>query len=419
VAGTGSRVIAAMAERFRPSPASVAFGDGIDWSSPLSEALLYVELPFWLLTPPGSVDISWSGTMFEVCVCAPWMEVFAGHVLDSRASVIHNGPLSADDWQPPEEIASELDQLQLRCMSRPCKTVLRLTVRAHVGAFRQLLESDRPRATAEQEAYRASLCEAHIPIVNELIQRYRLVTYDYVPYEVSAWDVPVWYVKFAGNGYRTMLVPYKEWDAKPVVIESPEAPYTEPTLREFEWTRPHDLTSATSAAATPGEFDLLDARSLMERGDYTGAVRRTVTALEAVLRWALVHELGKSYSPVVAEERAARTDNDFPGRLAQWRKLAQPQISQAQFEEFASTRKIRHEIVHRARRLTHEERGGAQRAVDTGRWLYNKIEGNPERARLRDFGVLNSVGRVAIAPRFPAVLDAHGITLRPVDNDAT
>ena len=37
------------------------------------------------------------------------------------------------------------------------------------------------------------------------------------------------------------------------------------------------------ALSTPGEFDLLDARSLIERGDYTGAARRTVTAIEAVL----------------------------------------------------------------------------------------------------------------------------------------
>jgi hypothetical protein len=152
----------------------------------------------------------------------------------------------------------------------------------------------------------------------------------------------------------------------------------------------------------------------MERGDYTGAVRRTVTAIEAVLRSALVHELEKRFSPAEAEERASRTDNDFPGRLAQWRRLAQPPISQTEFDEFESTRKIRHQIVHRGLRLTHQDRGRAQRAVDTGRWLYNKIEGQPERARIRDFGVLKSVGRATLAVRFPSVLDRDGITLRPL-----
>jgi hypothetical protein len=123
-----------------------------------------------------------------------------------------------------------------------------------------------------------------VPVINELIQRYRLQTYDYFAYEVSAWDVPVWYVKYADIGYRAVLLPYKEWDAKPVTIEDGETPGDPPKVRQFEWTSLDALAAASSGDATPGEFDLLDARSLMERGDYTGAVRRTVTAIEAVLR---------------------------------------------------------------------------------------------------------------------------------------
>ena len=137
---------------------------------------------------------------------------------------------------------------------------------------------------------------------------------------------------------------------------------------------------------------------LMERGDYTGAVRRTVTALEAVLRWALKNELSKQYDETEAERRTANTDNDFPGRLAQWRKLAQPTIAEILFDEFAQTRQLRHNIVHRALRLTLEDRGKAQRAVDTSRWLYNKIEGRPEREQLREFGgggLARAVGRTA------------------------
>ena len=304
--------------------------------------------------------------------------------------------------------------MQMPWLTRPCKTVLRLTTRAHTSAFRPLDNTEPPRVRAEQDAYRASLCEAHIPVVNELIQRYRLVTYDYFAYEVSAWDVPVWYVKYRDAGYRTLLMPYKEWDTKPVIIEDGAAPGDPPRTRPFEWAQTDSLSTASSGRASPGEFDLLDARSLMERGDYTGAVRRTVTAIEAGLRWALVRELQKTFPLEEAEARAARTDNDFPGRLAQWRRLARPQISQQEFDEFDTTRQIRHEIVHKGRRLTHEERGLAQRAVDTGRWLYNKIEGNAARAKLRDYGTLKSVGRAALAFRFPAVVNSSGISLIPL-----
>ena len=183
--------------RFGPVPESFSFGDGIDWSSPLAETLLYVELPFWLMMPTGPVDVEWSGTAFTVHICPPWMEVFVGEVTDSRAFSVHQGP-----WQPifepSEEIASELSRQDRSLMPRPCKTVLRLTARAHTAAFRDLGSADPQRARAEQETYRASLCEAHLPVVNELIQRYRLVTYDYFTYEISAWDAPIWYLKHAG-----------------------------------------------------------------------------------------------------------------------------------------------------------------------------------------------------------------------------
>ena len=408
-----SRITTAMSQRFGPVPQSFVFGDGIDWSSPLAETRLYVELPFWLMISAGSVDIEWSEGTFIVDVCSAWMEVFGGQVRDSRTTILHNGPWRPDGWQPPQSMAEDLARLQVPWLTRPCKTVLRLTAQAHTSAFRQLADTESPRARAEQEAYWASLCEAHIPVVNELIQRYRLVTYDYFAYEVSAWDVPVWYVKHGDSGYRALLLPYKEWDTKPVTIESPETAGDPPRVRQFEWAQLDSLSAASSSDATPGEFDLLDARSLMERGDYTGAVRRTVTAIEAVLRWALVRALERTFPPEEAETRAARTDNDFLGQLAQWRRLARPQISQLEFDEFQTTRQIRHEIVHRGRRLTHEERGRAQRAVDTGRWLYNKIEGNAARAQLRDYGTLKSVGRVALAPRFPSTVNSNGITLNP------
>ncbi|MGB6161547.1 MAG: hypothetical protein WCF33_21575 [Pseudonocardiaceae bacterium] len=408
-----SQIIEAMTQRFGPIPQSFTFGDGIDWSSSLAETSLYVELPFWLMTPPGPVDVEWSGTMFTIDVCSPWMEVFGGEVTDSRSSVVHHGPWRPDGWQPPQEIAEELARLRMSWIHRPCKSVLRLTAQAHSSAFHVLDDSEPPRAHTEQRAYWASLCQAHLPGINELVQRYRLLTYDYFAYEVSPWDVPVWYLKHAGVGYRAVLLPYKEWDAKPVTVEDGDTPGGPPKVRQFEWTTPSELATTSSTDATPGEFDLLDARSMMQRGDYTGAIRRTVTAVEAVLRWALLAELEMKYPSEEVERRTANTDNDFPGRLAQWRKLAKPQIAQQEFDEFQATRETRHAIVHRAYRLTHQDREHAQRAVDTGRWLYNKIERKPDRARLRDYGVLKSAGRTALAPRFPSTLDAEGITLRP------
>ena len=46
-------------------------------------------------------------------------------------------------------------------------------------------------------AYFAALCASLVPVVNEVILRYRLATYDFFPFEVSPWDVPVWFVQTA------------------------------------------------------------------------------------------------------------------------------------------------------------------------------------------------------------------------------
>jgi hypothetical protein len=249
--------------------------------------------------------------------------------------------------------------------------------------------------------------------VNELIQRYRLTTYDYFAYEVSAWDVPVWYLKQDGKGYRAVLLPYREWDVKPVIVGEPVTPGGPPSIEQFEWAKPADLESVSTADASPGELDLLDARSLMERGDYTGAVRRTTTAIEALIGRKLEEELHKKYDDAEVAKRLKASENDVPGRIRQWRKLSKSQIPQGLFDEFDKTRSARHGIVHRADRLTHNDRGSAQRMVDTGRWLYNHIEGKPDRAKLRDKGVIKAVGRVAMTVRFPARAEGSALVLQP------
>jgi hypothetical protein len=139
------QTLADMANRLGPLPDRFIFGEGIDWSSPLAETHVYVELPFWLMMPAGPVEVKWSGVAFTVNVCPPWMEVFARHVTDSRASCVHEG-LLRPDYQPPPEIVAALTRAQVSSLSRPCKTVLSLTARAHTDAFRGRTNAEPPRA---------------------------------------------------------------------------------------------------------------------------------------------------------------------------------------------------------------------------------------------------------------------------------
>lgn len=413
--GLVGKLLHAMAEKYGPIPESFTFGDGIDWSSKLEPIPLYVELPFWMMVPAGDLDVEWSGVTFRVNIMRSWMEVFAVEVLDSKLTVLHHGPLGK--WTPPADVAENLAAKEVPLISRPCKTIIRLNTRAHLSAFRDIdPEKEPPRAAAEQHAYWASLCEAHIPVLNELIQRYRLVSYDYFAYEVSAWDVPVWYLGYGDLARRTVLLPYNEWDSKPTLTRDGDKPGAPLVTDEFRFAEVEDLAAATSRDATPGEFDLLDARGLLDRGDYTGAVRRIVTAIEAVTEWALRRELEKKYAESEVESKLSKTENDFPGRLRQWRKLSKStRVTDFQVELFDRTRTLRHEIVHRGQRLTQADRGEAERCVDTGRWLYNMIEERSDREQLRERGKLSqAVGRVSMRVQFPATVGKDGITLGPL-----
>ncbi len=394
-----------------PLPEAAWFGDRLDWAAPLVDVVLSLELPFWLMVDDCGLDVPFGSAVFQVSVRDSYLQLHAGDVLGSLASLV---------WQGPEDEPPALTEVAAAAVEeagagwRPGRTVLRVPARAHADVFDALGE-DRgiPRRRVEARAYLASLCEAHLPVVNALIQRYRLATYDHVPYEVAPWDVPVWWVSAPGGAVAVPLLPYATWDRKPQIHHQDKAGDADAPMSPFRFTDAAELAATDPDRATPGELDLLDARSLMERGDYSGAVRRSVTALEAVVEDALRAQLSKTHAATEVERRLAASQNDYPGRYRQWKKLSGTVVPKGLEDTFERTRTIRHEIVHRGRRLHHDERGLAQMSVDTARWLFNKVENRPARESLRErASVLRDVGRVALAPRFPTATGADGIEVR-------
>jgi hypothetical protein len=144
----------------------------------------------------------------------------------------------------------------------------------------------------------------------------------------------------------------------------------------------------------------------MERGDYSGAVRRITTALEVVVESVLAGELTRTLQPAEVEKRLKRSRANFPGRVLDYQKLSGRVLPVVLRRDIERTRSIRHEIVHAGRRISFSERGLAQRAVDTGRWAFSWFENLPDRGQLRERNLaLKSVGR-ALAHAFQADLTA-------------
>jgi hypothetical protein len=87
----------------------------------------------------------------------------------------------------------------------------------------------------------------------------------------------------------------------------------------------HDQLNTES---TPGEFELLDALNLIERGDYSGAVRRVTTAIEvvveAVLEGSLVTAEGKA-----AAAKFLKDTRNFARRETKYESLSRRTLSES------------------------------------------------------------------------------------------
>lgn len=379
-------------------------GDTINWDAAWENAVLWVELPFWLMVPDCSLTVDTSGHAYKVDVVSTFSELYAEEIRDSKSSCVYVGHF------PPRldpALAQELEDQQAPILPRKCKTVLRIYSRCNADVFSAADEQD-SRRSRDANYYLAALCEAHLAIVNQVIQHYRVATYDYFPHEVSPWDVPIWMVDSPRGFIRSLLLPYAGWDLKPQIGPMGGE------LQEYRLISPDELQNALSVSASPGELELLDARTLMERGDYSGAVRRITTALEVITEAVLADELRKKYSEEEVQRRLEASRNDYPGRVRQYEKLSKRAMPRALRADIEKTRSIRHSIVHGGLRISFAERGRVQRAVDTGRWAFNWIENRPDRTRLRETKLAaKSIGRHFTI--FDAELTADGITVQKPD----
>jgi hypothetical protein len=356
------------------APDNYFAGQEFNWEAPWVDVYLWVELPFWLMTDNTTIPMEVEGRTFPVSVHGETFELHGKCVSDSKQSVAYRGPFK-EMTQLSEGIQKVLrERSDLNVLWRKCKTCLRISTRCNEDVWIKAFGGDE-RMQRVVDFYLQELCRAHMPVVNKLIKGYRLATYDYFAFEVAPWDVPCWHVEREGASKRCVLVPYRDWDHRPFEISTPGVkPYR---LIEEAQFREHFSTDAT-----PGEFELLDALNFFERGDYSGAVRRVRTAIEvivkAVLKQALIAAEG--------EEAAARfiEKKGFADYLKKYQALSGRILPSVHEEALDETRNLRGQIVHDGYRISSAERGKAEKAIDTGRWVFNWFENNEQRRAVRE-----------------------------------
>ena len=226
--------------------------------------------------------------------------------------------------------------------------------------------------------YLCSLAVAHVPFLNLLITSYRSASYDPCAYEVSEWDVPVWYAEQSGMLIRIGLMPYWNHDHYPEIGVFGKAERSKVYATSIE-----AVQAQAKEPVAPGKLELLDALSLAYRGRFGEAVRSAVTAIEVAIEAQLSELLGaKGYSEEQIQRRLAETRNNFQDRLADYEKVSQrrlpgpmvsvlPWINGVRLQsELGWVRELRHDVVHRGVRIDISSRGLMQRAMETMTWLF-------------------------------------------------
>lgn len=357
-------------------------GQELNWEAPSVPVDLYVELPFWIMVPDCLQDVKVHGHTFNVEIKDSYIEKYAGAVSDSRLNCVYIGPPEPD--QPSPELENLIKEGHAPVMDRKCKTVLRIHSACNKDVLTAAQQEDKRSRSAHP--YLESFCEAHLEVINHLVQHYRLSTYDYFAYEVSPWDVPIWLVGSKVGAVRVVLLKYAAWDLKPIIHPASGS------WEHYQLIDENELRSAMSIEPSAGEYELLDALNFMERGDFSGAVRRITTAIEAQLESVLREELLKIHPMAEVEKKLKASENDFSGRLRQYQKLSGRKLSLE--KELETTRTLRHSIVHNAYRIPFSQREQAQRAVDTGRWIFDWLENQPTRIDVREKRIAKrSLGR--------------------------
>jgi len=349
-------------------------GKELDWEAPSIPVDLRVELPFWIMVPDCVQDVDVNGHKFKVEIKDNYVELYAGAVVDSRYTCVYFGPPRKLD----SELKKAIKESHAPVLSRKCKTVLLI----HSACNKDILTAAKPEDKSSRPArhYLKSFCVAHIEVVNRLIQQYRLSTYDLFSYEVSPWDVPIWFIGWRKYALRIVLQDYRAWDEKPVMYSSITASRGE----RYKLIDAAELQSVMSIEPSAGEYELLDALNFMERGDYSDAVRRITTAIEVQLESALRQELLKLYPVPDVEKKLKASENKFWVRLRQYQELSKRNLSAVLWKELETTRNIRHSIVHNAYRIPFSQSQQTKEAIDTGRWIFNWLENQPTRMDIRE-----------------------------------
>ncbi len=160
------------------------------------------------------------------------------------------------------------------------RTVVTFKTQALIDVVKILNDTNRTKERQQAHFYIESLCRAHLPFLNVLINGYRAAATDAFAFEVSEWDVPIWFFSIDGDHEVIHLVPYATLNGFPAIRDGMG---NDAKLIEANFAKPDEVQLAVNESRLPGELDLFDAWNLYYRGRFAECIRALVTSIEVML----------------------------------------------------------------------------------------------------------------------------------------
>jgi hypothetical protein len=412
--------------------AAMAAEESEFWKGQSISVQLIVELPFWIMIPDCEISVTYDDATVQASIRGHYMAVSDGPLFcDSCANVVFIGPnndLKAGQELPPVVVSTNAP------VYRPMKTVVIFCPNAMEDAVLALQEHDnvmeqelsKVRRSSRAVQYLQSLAYAHIPFLNKMITSYRITSRDPFAFQVSQWDVPVWFFKHNGKLVRISLMPYWDQDWYPTIGK-----FTGGDRSPIYTTSRDAVVTQVETDIVPGMLEILDARSLLYRGYLDDAVRSVVTAIEVVLEARISRLLrDKGWTEQQIQDHLKKTWNNFDERLTDYERISGtrvpgPILSPIPYingirlrSELHEVRNLRHRIVHEGLRVDSRSRGPMLRAIETMTWLFDWLSWEEGKAedRAKQYVFFEMV-RGKHIPRYSTRYCDSGVVVLPDNHD--
>ncbi|MEZ6049544.1 MAG: hypothetical protein R3C11_28990 [Planctomycetaceae bacterium] len=366
--------------KIESSPSFTGVGSSIDWNSNFRPITLLVELPFWLLIPEHNFEVELDGFSTTIRVINDGVELQHGHRFSStRVDTLAIGPR---DEIP--KIGIPISHAIGGVIFRNTRTLLQFQSQILDDALKALFEVE-PNRRNSANFYFSCFATGHIPIINKLINAYRHSSTDPYAYELSSWDVPLWFINDFDPPIPISLNFYLTNDCFPEFETRNHSRDSEQLISEqYHAANTSEIESRLQTAEIPGEIELLDGWSQFHSGRFGDAVRSFVTAIEIIFEHKITQLLKcKCFSDEDIKCELEKTRNNFDRRIEQYcilsrRRLPGPTLNEIPWlnglhfwDEIRSTRSLRHQIVHHGHRMNQNYHGLMQRVAETTSWLFD------------------------------------------------